>query len=96
MAKHGIYSVIADGETVVVLSTTSNSVTFNINGTFGGGTLSAGYRNFVGAFEPYAGSAILTGPGQVTLDCGLGVEVMFSLAGATAPSIFIEVHKRLD
>lgn len=87
---------ITGNDEVVLYTTRSNSVTLNINGTFGGGTLTIGYENDAGSFTPYTDNATLTVPGEKVIDSGPGVKLMVSMAGATTPVVNVENHGHYD
>lgn len=87
--------ITGNGE-VFLYTTRSNSTTLNINGTFGGGTLTLGYESDAGSFTPYTEDATLTAAGEKVIDSGPGVKLMVSMAGATTPVVNVENHGHYD
>ena len=83
--------ITADGETSLY-TTRDNVVTLNINGTFGGGTLTIGYENDAGDFTAYTNDAVLTAPGEKVIDAGHGVKLMVKMTGSTTPAVNVENH----
>ena len=87
--------VTADGE-IDIMTSKNNASTFNVNGSFGGGTLAFGYRNEAGTFSAYATNGSLTGPGELVIDAGRDVKLMVSMTGSTTPDVNIEHHGHYD
>jgi len=87
-------NITADGQYDLFVSKNNRS-TFNVNGDFGGGTLSLGYKNASNIFTAYTNGS-LTANGDLVADTGIGAKLMVNMVGSTAPNVDVEHHGHYD
>ena len=81
--------IIADGEFTVTKPGGNEATAYKTSGSFGGGTLTFGYRDADGNFAAYTTDAVYTAANQFVMEHGIEAETMVDLTGATAPDISI-------
>jgi len=70
----------------------SDSYSYKVDGTFGGGSLEVGYISTGGAFVRYDAIVAATAATQGVITCGVDSSVAFKLSGATSPTVYIQVN----
>ena len=70
----------------------TESFSYKVDGTFGGGSVEVGYISKGGAFVRYDVIAASTAASQGVVTCGQGSSVAIKLSGATAPTLYFQVN----
>lgn len=84
-------TVTADG-TYNLGTSPTDSFSYKVDGTFGSGSVEVGYISKGGAFVRYDAIAASTAASQGVVTCGQGSSVAIKLAGATAPTLYLQVN----
>jgi len=87
-------NITADGQYDLFLSK-NNTSTFNVNGDFGGGIITLGYKNASGIYTAYNNGA-LTANGELVADTGRDAKLMVDMTGSVTPNINVEHHGHYD
>lgn len=73
-------------------SSPTASYSYKVDGTFGSGSIEVGYISSGGDFVRYDAVEAATAATQGVITCGQGSSVAFKLAGATAPTLYLQVN----
>ena len=69
----------------------TDSYSYKVDGTFGGGSIEVGYMSN-GTFVRYDAIVAATAATQGVITCGNGSSVAFKLSGATTPTLYVQVN----
>lgn len=84
--------ITADGDFDLIDDNNPHSrVTIYLYGSFGGGTVTIGYRDASGSIQPYTTGSAFTVAGEFFLECGLRRALVATMAGSTTPTVNVEI-----